>query len=713
MSMFAAEEFSLVMKKHRVVFFAGAGISLDSCLPSVNDIIDRTGRLYLPSIWKHSEQCRATGDDECRRGEPCHFFWLRKIQPEHFYGILLGVSGGDMNCLEAWRVLHQHSQERFTFNDLRYDPTPNLVHLVIAQYSFEANVPVFTVNFDTMFEEACSLLGIPYHVYLPEDKPPLLNNLDHLPICKVHGSIQSASGKYTPQTLRTTMNGITMSNERWGAFLQSLMAHMHLTLVGYSGRDVDYYPYIKNGATRTTGLRPFWFGKFKGVKESDVAAVETAKRSQECNATLIEGYPSEHFRDLNGPLYCSKLVATKQSEMLWRQACEGLPEQQWDSLLQAKNALLDSLVAEQTKADVLEDLLWLRILTDTGHCMEALKLADKLMKNPEQFGLNEQQKLMILADGMNMAREQAMYSTYRKRAQQLLKLASGHPDRVRYVLNARVQITSSYMMEIPPSLPFGPSRNIGDLLNLFTVFVRLQISDPLAFRVLAFMHADQAKVILDSPILAEFRIRRFALLLRLVSKLRLIDAGSSDAEIGIMNLLRKKIQRRLVRYLQHQLDIAYRAGNYQTIISVYKYLYRITQDETWYKSGTEVASMSSDLSALTILQRDKRYEEKRPVEHTLTTGGDVSKTSPESQTEEAEKERAVLLARENGNVLNEVKCLVELAHFRFEHRKEAGGQPLLIVEDQSRFEELIESIARESPRLGRFFRKTFRNIQKT
>lgn len=35
-------EFAQAMKEHRVAFFTGAGISLDSCLPSVTDVITRT-----------------------------------------------------------------------------------------------------------------------------------------------------------------------------------------------------------------------------------------------------------------------------------------------------------------------------------------------------------------------------------------------------------------------------------------------------------------------------------------------------------------------------------------------------------------------------------------------------------------------------------------------------------------------------------------------
>lgn len=86
--------------------------------------------------------------------------------------------------------------------------------------------------------------------------------------------------------------------------------------------------------------------------------------------------------------------------------------------------------------------------------------------------------------------------------------------------------------------------------------------------------------------------------------------------------------------------------------------------------------------------------------------------APDYRAEEREKERAVQLSRENGNILNEIKCLVGLAEFRFSHRLELGEPLLLSADEDNRLRELVELIGVESPRLGRYFRETQRNIRK-
>lgn len=567
---------------------------------------------------------------------------------------------------------------------------------------------MFTVNFDTMFEEACLLLSIPFRVYLPDDAPPSLDGLNHLPICKLHGSIQSETGEFMPQSLRTTMSGITMSNDRWGDFLQGLMTKVHLTLAGYSGRDVDYYPHIRSCAIDGGGLRPFWFGQFQGFEKSNVAARETAKRAGECGAALVIGYPSKHLGDAAGPLYYTRLVDTTYAAEIWSRTYQGLSEREWKSLERAKNALLDSLVVDQTKAEVPEDLLWLRILTDTGHCAEALELANEMMEDLERYNLSESQQLSVLTDGMNMAREQAMYGTYRKRAKQLRRLAGRRFDRIGFALNAQVQVTSSYMMEIPPDLPFSPSVNVIDLIRFLRVLFRMQVSDPLAFELLALQHKDHAKGIRDSPILAEFRIRRFAIWLRLLSKLKLTRANDEDGN-GILAVLQRRTKNALISYLERQFEMARHAGNYQTMISACKYLFRITQTETWRAQGEEVALMSSDYSALAIFRRDKKSIRREPP---VRSRAYAQVVAPDYRAEEREKERAVQLSRENGNILNEIKCLVGLAEFRFSHRLELGEPLLLSADEDNRLRELVELIGVESPRLGRYFRETQRNIRK-
>lgn len=110
-----------------VVFFVGSGVSYSSCLPSADEILRGTCQKLLPSLSRKQIELILNG------------------QPEVVYSILMECCHQDVACLDMWRCLSPANWKG------EYHPEPNFEHCFIVAYSMRAGVPIFTVNYDTMF----------------------------------------------------------------------------------------------------------------------------------------------------------------------------------------------------------------------------------------------------------------------------------------------------------------------------------------------------------------------------------------------------------------------------------------------------------------------------------------------------------------------------------------------------------------------------------
>ncbi|NMC58235.1 MAG: hypothetical protein GYA51_02390 [Candidatus Methanofastidiosa archaeon] len=252
------QNFINCFKKGKIFFFAGSGICYDSNLPSAKLLLDYTSDVFLPKNYSNE-------------------FILNRLQPELFYESIIYLTK-TYDCLKLWSILHDDVQNKYNLKCF-----PNIVHLIIVDYSFRKKIPIITTNFDVLFEKACDYLKIDYEVCLPTDKPS--NIVDNkLKICKIHGSIQSGV-KYTPESLFTTMTDITKINIEWIDFILNLMKSLHICFVGYSGKDLDIFPHINENSMNRE--EAFWINKFDNDNSN--------RASREINALRIEDYPKDFF----------------------------------------------------------------------------------------------------------------------------------------------------------------------------------------------------------------------------------------------------------------------------------------------------------------------------------------------------------------------------------------------------------------------------------
>jgi hypothetical protein len=221
------EEFFADFEAGNIVFFAGSGISCNSGLPSAQNILLRSARCVLPDL--------IDGDIKEIIGP---------LQPELFYEILLSITGSPTDspaeALLLWSCLSLPTQQGYGCCT-----KPSITHLSIVKNAAKHGNPIYTTNFDELFETACRKLGAKPQVLIPTLGDGAGTDGD-VRIIKAHGTIGS------PNSMFLTMTNITRLNPRFIEMLSKDTNDKKLCIVGYSGRDLDIFPTI-----RALGFRDF------------------------------------------------------------------------------------------------------------------------------------------------------------------------------------------------------------------------------------------------------------------------------------------------------------------------------------------------------------------------------------------------------------------------------------------------------------------------
>ncbi|MCQ4345214.1 MAG: SIR2 family protein [Sulfolobaceae archaeon] len=246
--------------KGDVFFFAGSGISKPSGVPMANVILEASARAFLPQHPLVSEV-------------------ISQIQPEKFYEKLLELTKGDKRRLALWRLLSLPFQ-------------PNINHYFMVKYSYQNRVPLFTTNFDTLFEKAAARLGIKCNSIEgieSFDKKKL--DSESINLIKLHGTIGS-DGEVSQLYVMTTE--ISKFNPSMVEFIQEEMERRSLVIAGYSGRDLDLFPFIQEKSKISSSKEVFWINKFENQKGIDY---QNALSIGQNGASIVYSYPDEYLKD--------------------------------------------------------------------------------------------------------------------------------------------------------------------------------------------------------------------------------------------------------------------------------------------------------------------------------------------------------------------------------------------------------------------------------
>jgi translation initiation factor 2 beta subunit (eIF-2beta)/eIF-5 len=125
---------------------------------------------------------------------------------------------------------------------------PNLNHYLLVWVASLARTPILTLNFDTFLEKAADDLKINLHKYVPGVKK-LQRVIEWEPdahtvsLWKIHGCVETRddNGK---SSLHNTMSQVARPNLQVLGVLSDWLRKSTVCIVGYSGRDADFFPHL-------------------------------------------------------------------------------------------------------------------------------------------------------------------------------------------------------------------------------------------------------------------------------------------------------------------------------------------------------------------------------------------------------------------------------------------------------------------------------------
>lgn len=289
------------------LFICGAGISRDApaSLPLTRDIVEIACRWLLPD----------RTPTEQRYGE-----LIRGMQPEVLFEQASLLVGDRLNCV--WDVLR------------RADVKPNINHYLLVTLASHFRVPIITLNFDTLLEEAANQCGLDPKTYVPgrPDLTALLTSRDTAKgkcvIWKVHGSLD------VPDSLQTNMSQLARPNTRLLQVLKNLASRCGIYIVGYSGRDGDFFPELASilEAQGPESARPQWIDPYWNHDLAEKAQILRASAHTDRLAAVIDrDFPwchDEIRRTARGadPVVLRELSdspATQQASWQWQSPFDG------------------------------------------------------------------------------------------------------------------------------------------------------------------------------------------------------------------------------------------------------------------------------------------------------------------------------------------------------------------------------------------------------
>lgn len=554
----------------RGLFFTGSGISIESGVAKVYDVLQHTCNKFLVGFDKcytFVPQC-VPKREMSRKDYICEV-----VQPELFYSVLLECTGDD-RVLEMWNCL---KRDHFTED---YTPQPNIIHYFIVAYSYFAKVPIFTMNYDKMFESACEKLRLPYHVYV--NRPTDKSVESQVVICKLHGNLRENSGNaVTSDDIATTMPGISKKSD-FADYVKRNIKTYDVCIWGYSGRDADYFPILQN--SHYEDRKFFW--TIGNPKEFEIDKQTEDNASSLHNVVKITGYPSNMKDELMNVLLTFKGGKDIVDRIRELTKDNSVSAEEKEKFLKGIESQID---AENISFN--KEIFWMLLLQRTGQNKDLGHMINQYEE------LTSKEKIILLKAKSSFARESANFDKYRQLAKELKKAAKKYRlssiDRRKYLADAKIEYVSSLQMRVPSSLFLKVPllrRKYGLLL-----FVRFR------FALLNSMFIRDKELYKNDEVVAqECELRSLAI----------------DCKIPFL-------KERAKRKLRSLLARAKAIGNHTTMSGTCKYLCRLypyNKDE--YEHMVKiVGTIGSDSSALSIIDRDKdvnkSLEEAKENDNTL------------------------------------------------------------------------------------------------
>lgn len=513
------------------------------------DVLSRTENIFLPGLSEEQKEA------------------VQQTQPELLYSILLTSCHSNNKCLDMWKCLNPQTWTS------EYYPKPNFVHYFVVAYSYLAGVPIFTVNYDTMFETACLELGIEDYEVLLNPPADCMETPDHiLRICKLHGdACFNADGDINPAIFKTTMSEISRINQPWLVYISAFQRNKHFCFIGYSGRDIDYYPHMKKVFQKPETPEPFWLMSKKTIDDRE----ETFLNAERIGRTIIiKNYPNVIF-----PVIYEKVFSrTKFQAIMERLYAE--PHEKIDSGV--KKHFLDLLQEKIQKIPINPHIFWLIFCQHTGRNKELYQCLCHL--HMEDMDLEKWERYLFFNAKIRSECVHAKFLKYRKAAKEMLSFANSvkekMPEDYHQIMNAKLQIISSYQMTIPAHLAFKIPVYYRKYIRALFVRFRFFLLN-LGFKYFIRWKKKKFNMLADITIITvqEAKLRAYSMDMKLNPK-------------------------RCKNKLEDLKREAGEKGNYTTFYGVDKYLNRLAASKDRLDDIARAVAMTNEYSTESIAKRD-------------------------------------------------------------------------------------------------------------
>lgn len=616
------------LQRNDLVFFCGAGISLGSYIPGTQEILLETCKVFLPEELSKEE----------------YDYISKNIQPEIFYEKLIQIVRNDY-CFNLWASL----------NDSNF---PNLNHLFIVRYSFLNRVPIITTNFDLMFERAAEILGVKYKVLLPDDHFDCCFD-DVLYIFKVHGSLGVEENCI--KNLSITMTSLTKINRRFIEYLHSIMNNKHLCIVGYSGRDLDLYPYIQEYAI-SGAKRIFWVNKFRNGSIS-------LEKANKCFSEKISEYPEEVFRQhIQG---CASNNDLFDVENYVKQRYQVPNERKLHTLY--KELVGFNLINEQEKK-----LLYVTVLYSLARYKKAYDYAVNIFDEDFTSNLSTENKLIFYTQFAKLSHENTKYESCKKFSKIVMDIAINNGDNkyYDYYFMGMMLRDESFRMGIVKPVYFPYRKDFKSILYTFSTFISTIINFKMSLVKRNVLFSDLPSWIQHEYI--EHQIRFYSVC---QAALTLLERFS------FLSCLRKSLERFLIREWDKLKILSIEYGYASGIANSGKYKNRLVYN---IDNNTEIKGifdLTSSSTGKEIIYRD-----------------DADRELKRKNIDRAEKffRDSISLSIKSGNVLNSLKSYEGLL---FIHQKH---QDVITVQDKEIYHDLLTNV--ESDKLRNYYYDIYSNV---
>ncbi len=191
----------IIASKDKITFFVGSGISFNSGVASVNDIVGNIIKILTV------REIEETTHNKENWYEGIGYFKNGTFRLQQQFERFMGFFKESIPVDERNRIFLDLLKKIFASSQNNYHPNAN--HYAIAQLVKNGRCKhIYTTNFDTLIEQALECLGLAqgrdFEVILEnfEDHIKKAGNSDKILVIKIHGCISK------PETIITTMNDI-------------------------------------------------------------------------------------------------------------------------------------------------------------------------------------------------------------------------------------------------------------------------------------------------------------------------------------------------------------------------------------------------------------------------------------------------------------------------------------------------------------------------